>query len=155
MTTISRRGFLVGTVGAGWAVLAGGRPAWAVPAAAPSGLSARRAATMRSLVSTLRHAPSGRFAAIDAADAEARFARWYARQDAGERRRADAVLDAVAGTARRGYDALAHTASACRSPRSARGAAALAAAVNLATVVCEPPPAEDERPPAVALEARR
>ncbi len=155
MATISRRGFLLAAAGAAWAALEGRRPAWASPAvAAAPGLSARRAATMRELVATLRHAPGGRFAAVDPRVAQARLTRWYARQDADERRRADAVLDAVEGCGRRGYDALARTAASCRSPRAARRAAALSAALDLAAVVCEPPPAEDERPPVVALEAR-
>jgi hypothetical protein len=151
VATISRRGFLLGTAGAAWIAL-GGR--WSAQAAAGPGLTARRAATMRALVATLRDAPGERFAAIDARVAEARFARWYARQDADERGRVDAVLDAVEGCGRRGYAALARTAASCRSPRAARRAAAVAAAVDLATVVCEPPPAEDERPPVIALEVR-
>jgi hypothetical protein len=152
MATISRRRFLLGTAGAAWAALGGWRPPRALSAVAAPGLSARRAATMRALVATLRRGPDGRFAALDARAAEARFARWYARQDAAERRRVDAVLDAVEGCGRRGYGALARTAASCRSPRAARGAAALAAAVDLAAIVCEPPPADDERPPVVALE---
>ena len=154
MATISRRGFLLGGAGAAWAALGGWRPTRALPAAAAPGLSARRAATMRALVATLRVAPGGRFAAVDARTAQARFTGWYARQDADERRRVDAVLDAVEGCGRRGYDALARTAVSCRSPRAARRAAAVAAAVDLAAVVCEPPPAEDERPAVVALEVR-
>jgi hypothetical protein len=155
MATISRRGFLLAAAGAAGAVLGGRRPAWASAAVTDlPGLSPRRAATMRGLVATLRHAPGGRFAAVDARAAEARLTRWYARQDADERRRADAVLDAVEGCSRRGYDALARTAASCRSPRAARRAAALSAAVDLAAVVCEPPPAEDERPPVMALEVR-
>jgi hypothetical protein len=154
MATISRRGFLVGTAGAAWIALGGRRSARAVAAAAAPGLSARRAATMRALVATLRHAPGGRFAAVDARDAQARFIRWYARQDADERRRVDAVLDAAEGCGAHGYDALARTAASCRSPRAARRACVLSAAVGLAAVVCEPPPAEDERPPPMALEVR-
>jgi hypothetical protein len=155
MATISRRGFLLGGAGAVWAALGGWRPAPALPAAAASGLSARRAATMRALLASLRHAPGGRFTALDVRTAQARFARWYARQDADERRRVDAVLDAAEGCGRRGYGALARTAATCRGPRAARRAAAVAAAVDLAAIVCEPPPAEDERPPAIALEAGR
>src|SRR4051794_41850471 len=96
MATISRRGFLLAAAGAAGAVLGGRRPAWASAAVADvPGLSPRRAATMRGLVATLRHAPGGRFAAGGARGARARFTPRDAPPDAGERPGARAAPAAV------------------------------------------------------------
>jgi len=156
MVTIDRRGFLLGAVTAAWGVVATGRW-WSVPAAlaAQPRLSARRTATLRALVGSLRAAPDGRFGAVPVVIAERRFVRWYAAQAADARARADAVLDTVATRGVGRYDALARGAASCRTAKTARDAAALAAAVDLAAIVCEPPPAEDERPATAGLELPR
>jgi hypothetical protein len=162
MRVIDRRAFLLGAAGAAWgAVGLGARPwlpwaAAATPATAPRAATptARRTATLGALVASLRDGPDGRFGAVSVRVAQRRYARWYAAQGEAERARADAVLDALGRRAVPAYTTLARTASSCRSARSAPHAAALAAAVDLAATVCEPPPAEDERPPAPALEPR-
>jgi hypothetical protein len=157
MAMVDRRGFLLGAAGAAWGAVGVWRWDW-VPAAATAArpvLSARRAATLRALVGSLRAAPDGRFGAVAVAAAERRFGRWYHGQGGEERARADAVLDAVGRRGVPGYGGLARTAAACRTAKSAPRAAALAAAVDLVAVVCEPAPAEDERPPALALELPR
>jgi hypothetical protein len=154
MAMIDRRGFLVGAAAIAWSAVAPGRLRWApATAAASPAPAARRAATFRALVAALQDAPDGRFGAVPVRMIGPRFARWYAAQDAAERARADDVLDAVGRPSRIArYHALARTAASCRTRRAAGRAAALAAAVDLAAAVCEPPPAEDERPPAPALE---
>ena len=158
MRVIDRRAFLLGAAGAAWgAVGLGARrwTGWAAAAAPPAPTpAARRAATLGGLVAALRDGPDGRFGAVSVRVAQRRYARWYAAQGAAERARADAVLDALGRRAVPAYATLARTASSCRSARSAPRAAALAAAVDLAATVCEPPPADDERPPAPALEPR-
>ena len=156
MVMIDRRAFLVGAGGVAWGAFGVRRWRW-VPAAAAASpvLSTQRAATLRALVGSLGESPDGRFGAVTVATAERRFGRWYDRQGVEARARADAVLDAVGRRVVPGYDALAETAASCRTRKSAPQAAALAAAVDFAAAVCEPPPAEDERPPALALELPR
>jgi hypothetical protein len=156
MAMIDRRRFLLGAAGAAWGAVGVWRCGW-VPAATAGSpvLSARRAATLRALVGSLRAAPDGRFGAVSVATAERRFRRWYGGHGAEARARADAVLDAVGRNGVAGYGALARSAASCRTAKSAPPAAALAAAVDLAAAVCEPPLAEDERPPALALELPR
>ena len=78
--------------------------------------------------------------------------RWYAGQTPATRTRVDVLLDEVAGAGVPAYARLARDAARCRGASAARRRAALAAAVDLVARVCEPPPAEDERPPAPALE---
>lgn len=144
---MDRRGFLlsgVGIVGAAWM---GGVPTAA--GAAPV-LSARRAATFRALLRWLRARPDPRFRTLGVAAAERRFTRWYGRQAAPARGRTDAVLDAIGGDLV-SLPRLARRAVECRSEGEARRAAALAAAVDLVGMVCEPAPAEDERPSRSAL----
>jgi hypothetical protein len=152
MSRMDRRGFLVGMAGAASAVAGG---AWwgQIPAAAASrALSARRAATFRALAKSLHDAPGGRFGVIGADVARRRFTDWYAYQDATVRSHADAVLDAIDEYPVPGYRRLAHGAAVCDGAASAPRSAAVAAAVDLVAVVCEPPPAEDEQPPAPPLE---
>jgi hypothetical protein len=155
MRAIDRRAFLLGAAGAAWAVVGLDRGRWMAEAKGATTVraaAAQRAATLGALVGSLRDGPDGRFGAVSVRAAERRFARWYAAQDAAERARADAVLDAIGRRRVPAYGPLARSAAACRTRRSAPRAAALAAAVDLAAAVCEPPPAEDERPPAIALE---
>jgi hypothetical protein len=122
-------------------------------AAAPR-LSARRARTFRTLTRTLRDAPDPRFGAVGSVRAYRRFARWYARQDVATRIRADAILDGVGAHGVPAPGRLARHAAHCSGAAAARRRAALAAAVDLVALVCEPPPAEDERPAAPALGLR-
>jgi hypothetical protein len=155
MRVIDRRAFLLGAAGAAWGAVGLGARPWLSPAAAAPAAAtpaARRAATLGALVAALRDGPDGRFGAVSVRAAQRRYVRWYAAQGAAERARADAALDAVGRPAVPSYATLARTASSCRTARSAAQAAALAAAVALAATVCEPPPAEDERPPVPALE---
>jgi hypothetical protein len=156
MARIDRRGFLLAAATAALGAVGVGRlaPLPAASAAQPR-LSARRAAALRALVGSLRAAPDGRFGAVPVVTVERRFVRWYAAQAADVRARTDAVLDAVAGRGVRRYGVLAREAASCRTAKAARDAAALAAAVDLAAIVCEPPPAEDERPVSAALELPR
>jgi hypothetical protein len=135
MAGIDRRQFLVAVAGVTGAGLAGGADAWAAPVRKPV---EARAAAYRALVRTLRAAPDGRFRHADPRAAYRRYARWYAAQPDAVRRHADAVLDAltVGGP---GYAELA-------TPRGPKRAATLTAALALACVGCEPPPAPDERP---------
>ena len=128
---LTRRHALL-AAGAGLAaVLVPVRPAWAV-----GGLQRRRAATYHRLVRLLSQAPDGRFANRPAGVAARAFARWYAGQDDAGRAHADAVLDALAARGLPGYEALA-----------AAPDAVVAAAVGLAAIGCDPPPADaDERP---------
>jgi hypothetical protein len=150
MASIDRRGFLLAAAASAVAAA----PWWrSVPVAAASpALSVRRAATFRALVRSLHGAPDGRFGVVGAVAAERRFARWYAAQDAAVRAHADAVLDAVGRRSVPGYRRLARGAATCRGPAAAPRSAAVAAAVSLVEGVCEPPPAEDERPLAPPLE---
>jgi hypothetical protein len=148
MRAIDRRSFLLAGAGlavGGWVVRV--RPA----AAATAVLSPRRAATFRALVRSLHAAPDGRFRVLGAAAAQRRFSRWYAEQGAAARARANAVLDAVGDRPVPGYRQIARQVAGCRSTPEAARAAALAAAVDLVSLVCEPPPAEDERPATFAL----
>ena len=156
MPRIDRRAFLLGAVTAACTAVGLGRwPSLPAAVAAQPRLSAQRAATLRALVTSLRSTPDGRFGAVPVVTAERRFVRWYAAQAADVRARADAVLDTVATRGVGRYDALARGAASCRTANAARDAAALAAAVDLAAIVCEPPPAEDERPLSAALELPR
>jgi hypothetical protein len=155
MAVVDRRAFLFGAAGAAWGAVGGWRWGWVPAAAARPVLSARRAATLRALVGSLRAAPDGRFGAVSVATAERRLRRWYGGQGVEARARADAVLDAVGWRGVAGYGGLARTGAGCRTAKSAPRAAALAAAVDLVALVCEPAPAEDERPPALALELPR
>jgi hypothetical protein len=157
MAKIDRRGFLLATATAVWGAVGLGRWPSLLPAAvaAQPPLSAPRAAALRALVGSLRAAPDGRFGAIPVRTAERRFVHWYAAQATDARARTDAVLDAIAARGVGRYDALARGVASCRSATAAPHAAALAAAVDLAAIVCEPPPAEDERPPSPALELPR
>jgi hypothetical protein len=134
MAGIDRRRFLFVVAAATGAGLAGGATAWggSVRAAAET-----RAATYRSLVRALRTAPDGRFRHADPRAAHRRYARWYAAQPDAIQAHADAVLDALSEAGAPAYAELA-------TPR--RGRATVAAAVALACIGCEPPPAADERP---------
>ena len=148
MTRIDRRCFLTGTAVA----VAGAAWSRALPAlAAHPSLSPRRRIAFRALVRTLRSSPDGRFATVGAGAASRRLARWYGRQAPSTRARVDSVLDEVAEAGVPGYPRLARGASTCAGAVAARRRAALAAAVDLAALVCEPAPGEDERPPAPPL----
>jgi hypothetical protein len=140
MTRIDRRRFLLAVAGTAGAGLAGGTSAWAAPTHAQD---QARAATYRALVRSLCAGPDGRFRHVDPATAHRRYRRWYAAQPAAVRAHADAVLDQLTPSGRPGYAELAGR------PKFARGGgrrAAVAAALALVCVGCEPPPAEDERP---------
>ena len=126
-------------------------PAAAAPRVA---LSARRQAVYRSLLGALQGTAGGEFRHRDAGAATARFAAWYARQDAAVRAHADAVLDHLdamglrrAGRARALRD-LRGWAGAKASPTAAEAvhSAAVAAAVALAAQATAPPPDADDAP---------
>ena len=134
MAGIDRRRFLLAAATTAGAGLAGGATAWAGPVQAPA---QARAATYRALVRALRAAPDGRFRHVDPRAAHRRYARWYAAQPDAIRAHADAVLDALRDAGPPAYAELA-------APRRSR--ATVAAAVALACIGCEPPPAADERP---------
>jgi hypothetical protein len=134
MAGIDRRRFLLAAAAATGAGLAGGATAWGASARAPR---EARAATYRALVRALRAAPDGRFRHADPRAAHRRYARWYAAQPRAIQAHADAVLDALTDAGRPAYVELA-------APR--RDRATVAAAVALACIGCEPPPAADERP---------
>jgi hypothetical protein len=102
-----------------------------------------RGATYRALIAALQDGPDRRFRCRHASVATRNFARWYSQQDAGVRGHVDAVLDALASRRRLSYTRLAHAAS--------KGDPVVAAAVALASVACDPPLGEDERPIAPAL----
>jgi hypothetical protein len=141
---LTRRGALVVAGVAASTTVMPGWAAGATSAPAPR-LDPRRATTYRRLVRTLHHAPDGRFRHRPADAATRAFARWYAEQDEPTRRHADAVLDALRARL------LARGAVLDAPPQAARAPAAdhaplVAAAVGLAAIACEPPPAEDERP---------
>jgi hypothetical protein len=131
MAGIDRRRFLFVAAAATGAGLTTGASAWAAPARDV------RAVTYRALVRALRAAPDGRFRHADPGAAYRRYARWYAAQPDAIRVHADAVLDALSDAGPPAYAELA-------APR--RDRAAVAAAVALACVGCEPPPSADERP---------
>jgi hypothetical protein len=140
MTGIDRRRFLMAVAGAAGAGLAGGTGAWAAPRLSQGQV---RAATYRALARSLRAGPDARFRHVDAAAAYRRYRRWHGAQPAAVRAHADAVLDELGSAGRPGYAELAGR------PKGARGgerSAVVAAALALACVGCEPPPAEDERP---------
>ena len=140
MTGIDRRRFLLAVAGMGAAGLRGGIGAWAAPALTQA---QARAATYRALARSLCAGPDGRFRHVDPAAAYRRYHQWYRAQPAAVRAHADAVLDELKPPARPGYAELAGR------PKGARGerrSAAVAAAVALVCVGCEPPPAQDERP---------
>ena len=126
MAGIDRRRFLLAAAAATGAGLASGATAWAGSVRAPA---EARAATYRALVRALRAAPDGRFRNVDP--------RWYAAQSDAIQAHADAVLDALSDAGPPAYAELA-------TPRRAR--ATVAAAMALACIGCEPPPAADERP---------
>jgi hypothetical protein len=134
MAGIDRRRFLLAAAAATGAGLASGATAWAGSVRAPAEV---RAATYRALVRALRAAPDGHFRHADPRAAHRRYARWYAAQPDAIRAHADAVLDALSDAGPPAYAELA-------APR--RGRATVAAAVALACIGCEPPPAADERP---------
>ena len=143
MTGIDRRRFLLavaGAAGAAGAGLAGGTGAWAAPTLAQA---RAREATYRALLRSLCAGPDGRFRHVDPAAAYRRYRRWYGAQPAAVRAHADAVLDELKPPGRPGYAELAG-----RPKRAGGGerSAVVAAALALACVGCEPPPAEDERP---------
>lgn len=148
MTRIDRRRFLTGAAllvaGASWS----GAP---VAVAGGPALSPRRRAAFRSLVRALRSSPDGRFATVGASAASRRLVRWYAGQTRTTRTRVDALLDDVAVAGVPGYARLARGAARCTGASAARRRAALAGAVDLVALVCEPPPAADERPSSPAL----
>jgi hypothetical protein len=131
MAGIDRRRFLFVAAAATGARLTGGASAWAAPS------TDARAVTYRALVRALGAAPDGRFRHADPRAAYRRYARWYAAQPEAIRAHADAVLDALSAAGPPAYAELA-------APRRRR--AAVAAAVALACVGCEPPPGADERP---------
>jgi hypothetical protein len=139
MAGIDRRRFLFAAVAAGAGMA--GASAWAAPVRRPA---ETRASTYRALVRTLRRAPDGRFRHADPRAAHRRYARWYAEQPDAIRSHADAVLDALNAAGQPTYAQLA-------APR--RDRAAMAAAVALACIGCEPAPAEDERPDVPTLPA--
>jgi hypothetical protein len=145
MTGIDRRRFLLAVVGTAGAGLAGRVDAWAVPAPPQA-----RAATYRALVRSLRAGPDDRFRHVDPAAAHRRYQRWYGGQPAAVRAHADAVLDELCSPGRPGY---AELAGRPKGKRGGRRGAAVAAALALVCIGCEPPPAEDERPelPTLAL----
>jgi hypothetical protein len=134
MAGIDRRRFLLVAAAAAGAGLAGGAPAWSASARPPA---EARAATYRALVRALRAAPDGRFRHADPRAAHRRYARWYAAQPDAIQAHADAVLDALSDAGPPAYAELA-------TPRRRR--AIMAAALALACIGCEPPPAADERP---------
>jgi hypothetical protein len=134
MAGIDRRRFLLVAAAVAGTGLAGGASAWGASARAPG---EARAATYRALVRALRAAPDGRFRHADPRAAHRRYARWYAAQPRAIQAHADAVLDALTDAGRPAYVELA-------TPR--RDRATVAAAVALACIGCEPPPAADERP---------
>ena len=134
MAGIDRRRFLLAAAAATGAGLASGATAWAGSVRAPADA---RAATYRALVRALRAAPDGRFRHADPRAAHRRYARWYAAQPDAIQAHADAVLDALSDAGPPAYAELAR-------PRRAR--ATVAAAMALACIGCEPPPAADERP---------
>jgi hypothetical protein len=134
MAGIDRRRFLLAAAAATGAGLASGATAWAGSVRAPADA---RAATYRALVRALRAAPDGRFRHVDPRAAHRRYARWYAAQSDAIQAHADAVLDALSNAGPPAYAELA-------TPRRAR--ATVAAAMALACIGCEPPPAADERP---------
>ena len=138
MTGIDRRRFLLAIAGTAGAGLAGGVDAWAAPAPTQA-----RAATYRALVRSLRGGPDGRFRHVDPAAAHRRYRRWYDAQPGAVRAHADAVLDELGSPGRPGYAELAGRPT---GKRGGRRGAAVAAALALVCVGCEPPPAEDERP---------
>jgi hypothetical protein len=126
---LTRRAFVGGLLAAvalGRAPFAAARPVFR--------LAGRRERAFRSLVAVLRGAPDRRWRVTEPARAAQAFARWYAAQPAAGRAHADAVLDLVA--ARGG----------ARAALAADEGAVRAAAIGLVCVVCEPPPAPDERP---------
>lgn len=134
MAGIDRRRFLFVAAAATGARLASGAPAWGRSLRAPR---EARAGTYRALVRALRAAPDGRFRHADPRAAQRRYARWYAAQPHAIQAHADAVLDALTDAGPPAYVELA-------TPR--RDRATVAAAVALACIGCEPPPAADERP---------
>ena len=126
------------------------------PAAAADGvaLSARRRQVYRSLLAALQDTAGGEFRHRDAGEASARFAAWYAAQDAAIRAHADAVLDHLdalglraAGRGRALRD-LRGWAGEKASPDRAEAvrSAAVAAAVALAAQATAPPPDDDDAP---------
>jgi hypothetical protein len=140
MTGIDRRRFLIAAAGTAGAALAGSAGSLTPPAGAAGDA---RAATYRALVRALRAAPDGRFRHTDPHAAHRRYARWYAAQPDAVRRHADAVLDDLRARGRPGYAELAGPADGAPGGRRC---ATVAAALALACVGCEPPPAPDERP---------
>jgi hypothetical protein len=106
-------------------------------------LSPSRRAAYRALVAALQDGPDNRFRCRHASAATRDFAGWYWQQDAGVRGHVDAVLDALASRRRLSYARLANAAS--------KGDPVVGAAVALASVACDPPLGEDERPIAPAL----
>jgi hypothetical protein len=132
MTGLDRREFLL--VSTAVVVAAPARAAAMPPA--PVG----RASTYRALVRSLRDGPDSRFHAADPIAAHRRFARWYGAQPAVLRRHADAVLDELG---MHGPPTAAELAGWIRGPR--RGGV-VATAIGLASIGCQPPLAEDERP---------
>jgi len=114
---VTRRSLLLGTLAAALAAR--------VPRAGAASPAARRARAYRALVRRLRRAPGGHFRHADPAAAGRRFAAWYAGQPASGRAHADAVLDRLGGP---------------------QDPALTAAAVALAQIGCDPPPAPDDRP---------
>ncbi len=139
MPGIDRRRFLLAVAGTAGAGLAGGMDAWAAPLT-PIQV---RAATYRALVRSLSGGPDARFRHVDAAAAYRRYRRWYGVQSAAVRAHADAVLDELKPPGRPGY---AELAGGSRGGSGGGRSAVVAAALALACVGCEPPPAEDERP---------
>jgi hypothetical protein len=139
MAGIDRRRFLTTVVAAGAGLAS--PSAWAAPVRTSA---QTRASTYRALVGALRTAPGGRFRHADPRAAHRHYARWYAAQPDAIRAHADAVLDALSAAGPPTYAQLA-------APRRAR--AAMAAALALACIGCEPPPGEDERPDVPTLPA--
>jgi hypothetical protein len=144
MGGIDRRRFLLAVAGAAGAGLAGGTGATAAPTLTEA---QARAGTYRAIVRSLRAGPDGRFRHVDTAAAYRRYTRWYGMQPAAVQAHADAVLDALTAPGRPGYAELAGRPKA----RGASRPAVVGAALALACVGCEPPPAEDERPDALTL----
>jgi hypothetical protein len=137
------------------ALLALGGPVAPAAAAPGAALSARRRRVYRSLLGSLHGAAGGQFRHRDAGAATARFAAWYAGQDAAIRAHADAVLDHLdalglrtAAGRGRGLRSLRGWAGAKASPNAAESvhSAAVAAAVALAAQATAPPPEEDDAP---------
>jgi hypothetical protein len=131
---LTRRQAILAAGGAALAALLPAAPGRAASAAVA--LHPRRVRTYGALVAGLQRGGDPRFGHLRPTAAARDFARWYPGQDEAIRRHVDAVLDAL-GT--------------WRARTGTNGTAVLAAAIQLAAVTCEPPPAPDEHPTIIAV----